>query len=250
MKPLIKISHLYHSCVVVETDRSVMLFDAFFEPPHLTREALLEKLEMISKPVTYFVTHGHGDHFTRDIFERDFQIKTGVRYILSSDVTEMSDPEVSLLEAYTLAPHESLELEDLSIQSFGSTDQGVSYLVQDKVDNVLFFHSGDLNWWHWNSFSPEEQEQEKIDYLREITELRKTLERKNSTLDFAFVPVDPRLEEHFALAANYFLDTIPVKKLIPIHFRDHFSVTEAFKEQRKDPERVIEIPHGHYTTTV
>jgi L-ascorbate metabolism protein UlaG (beta-lactamase superfamily) len=62
-----------------------------------------------------------------------------------------------------------------------------------------------------------EQAQEANDYIIEINKLL------GQAIDFAFVPVDPRLKEHAYLAANYFIETLHPKFLLPMHAFGEYS---------------------------
>ncbi len=63
----------------------------------------------------------------------------------------------------------------------------------------LFFHSGDLNWWHWSDFTPEQQKQEEEQFKNQIELIR------DLNIDVAFVPLDPRLGDAYYFAGKIFL---------------------------------------------
>ncbi len=216
-----KIHHLFHSGFAVETSSHFLIFDYFLnkvakgyentiENGVITPELIREK-----KNVLVFVTHNHKDHFNPVIFQWQ-QYNPLNTYILSDDVTVPSH----LKNVYTMESYNTLTLEDTtSIKTYGTTDQGVSFLV--KVDGFTIFHAGDLNWWHWKNSESEKQLIEEKDFKREVNQI-------TETIDIAFVPVDPRLEEYFHLGGEYFAHKLNPKLLIPMHFANEYHITQDF----------------------
>ena len=55
----------------------------------------------------------------------------------------------------------------IRIEAFGSTDVGISFLID--LQGVRLFHAGDLNNWHWSEEStPQEIRKAEGDFLAEI----------------------------------------------------------------------------------
>lgn len=221
-----KIIHFGHSSVAVETENTFLIFDYYKDIFSFQEEAIQERLLSLNdlktdKDVFVFVSHGHGDHFNPEIFQWK-KFNKRIQYILGYDIKEMVHEE----EYYYMEPLGFLQLEGVHIKSFGSTDKGVSFLV--SVDDFTIFHAGDLNWWHWKNFSPEEQKQEEVDFKREVNHLR------GEAIDIAFIPADPRLDEFFHLAGLYFSQTLRPQLLVPIHFRENYSICRAFAEKLGD----------------
>lgn len=238
----LSITHVYHSGVLINTVDKLLIFDYFHEEGAFNQREFLQILKQHSdKDFYYFVTHGHGDHFSPEILTENFRSMNGTtHYIFSEDV---APPEMNRNQLTFCKPDDFFIVNDVKIRTFASTDQGVSYLVELPSVNKLLFHSGDLNWWHWKSFSPKEQQQEKNDFLDELNKLKTHLTNENAVLDIGFIPVDPRLEEFFSLAANAFLETIKPQKLFPLHFRSNYSITQAYKSQCHSPEQFQTIHH-------
>lgn len=226
----LKVTHVFHSGVILETEQDLLVIDYYHDKDSFDHKDFINYLKQQNhKDFYYFVTHGHEDHFTKDIFSLPYQsLKGSTRYILSEDLANYknSHPSITLCR-----PYQEFEVSGLIITTFGSTDKGVSYLIKVKSRDILIFHSGDLNWWHWKHFSQDEQLQEKKDFLQEIHKLKTHLTARNLTPDIAFVPVDPRLEEFYYLAGKAFLEEIQPKKMFPLHFRDDYDVTKKFEEQ-------------------
>ena len=242
----LKVTHIFHSGVIVETENNLLIIDYYYEKDKLNQKEYFDYLKQQDhKDFYYFVTHGHEDHFTKEIFSPPYQsVKGNTRYILSEDLANYKNtcPGITLCR-----PYQEFAMGDLNITTFGSTDQGVSYLIKINSQDTLIFHSGDLNWWHWKHFSKDEQLQEKKDYLGELEKLKAHLAIRNATPDIAFVPVDPRLEEFYNLTGNTFLEEIKPKKMFPLHFQDHYDVTKKFKEQSCDSKKVESVSHSMET---
>ncbi|ABW17705.1 MBL fold metallo-hydrolase [Alkaliphilus oremlandii] len=211
--------HLGHSTILVETPKYKMIFDYFNDGSVDSKEGpnngvLNEGEFRTEKDIFVFASHGHGDHYHPVIFKWR-ETNPNIHYILSSDIETTEEKGV-----HHMSPYEDLKIGDVRIKTYGSTDKGVSFLV--NVEGVQIFHAGDLNWWHWKSFTQEQLQAEEVDFKREVDKLM------GQNIDIAFVPVDPRLEEFYHLAGVYFAETIKPKFLIPIHFRDQFSIGKDF----------------------
>lgn len=214
-----EIYHLDHSGVAVRTAHHFLVFDYYNDTPVnqtrniengvLTTEGLKDEEEVL-----VFVSHSHGDHFNPVIFDWEKQCPD-IKYILSHDLNVRKKDNYYKMEKY-----QDVTIDDVYVETYGTTDQGVSYYVE--VDGLNIFHSGDLNWWHWKKFTPEERKQEEEDYKAELEKL------KEQDIDIAFVPVDPRLEEYYYLAGQYFAKMIEPELIVPIHFRENYWVTTKF----------------------
>ena len=77
MKP-VDIYFLHHSGFVLELEKVILVFDYYLDPLKL----LEERLEKTDKPVYFFVSHVHGDHFNRAI--RSFEDRSS-GYFLHRD---------------------------------------------------------------------------------------------------------------------------------------------------------------------
>jgi len=216
-----KITHLFHSGFIVETENHTLVFD-YFNPrtnSNSPSSGLLNFHYFAEKDnVFVFVSHSHSDHYTPEIFKWQ-SLNPNIKYILSDDV-KAKDIKPNY---YFMKKYEELKIDKIKIKTYGTTDRGLSFLV--KVDGLSIFHSGDLNWWHWKDDSPQVQAKEERDFKDEIEKI------KDEKIDIAFVPVDPRLEEFYYLAGEYFARTIKPNLLVPMHFGDKFYITEKFKKK-------------------
>lgn len=225
-KPEARIYYLYHSSFAIETASSFMIFDYFNDqtdgqmPRSLENGVITEEVLQMDKPIYVFVTHSHSDHYHPIIFSWE-SINPKIQYILSYDI-EIKDVKDNY---HIMAPYEELNLGEIKVKSYGTTDRGVSYMV--TVDKINIFHAGDLNWWHWKSFTKEQQLQEELDYKQEIIKIKEDV-------DIAFTPVDPRLEEGFAWGGLYLAQLLQPKLIIPMHFKDQHDISRDFAEKLED----------------
>lgn len=212
-----KIEYIYHSGFCVETDNYFLVFDYF-----------KGNINLSNKKTIVFSSHGHADHFNPDIFQWSKK-HTDISYVLSSDINIESS-----LNTYIMNPYESLNLLDVYIKSFGSTDLGLSFLV--KADGKTIFFAGDLNWWYWDDDSEVEKLLMEKAFKEEISKI------KSDSIDIAFFPVDPRLKESFYIGGEYFIKKLSPKFFIPMHFGDSFDTTTYFKQKINiSTSQIIEI---------
>lgn len=225
-----EIYHLFHSGTAVKFQNKLYIFDYYKDEPDF-KAAENGSLSALEKGVVrkdsfenieaayIFVSHSHHDHFNKVIFDWEAYCQS-CSYILAEQVkleAELSSKD----NLYQIDLDQELKLQDLTVKTYGSTDEGVSFLI--KADGLNIFHAGDLNWWKWKKFTPRVQQREEREFKREIKKL------KGKKIDIAFVPVDPRLEENYYLAGKYFIDEIKPKIFIPIHFSSNFEITKEFK---------------------
>ncbi len=226
--PRAKITYLVHSGFSLETAGRYFLFDYC---PSLTREPITGEYLKTKEKVYVFVSHSHGDHFDPAILQWG-RNNPAITYILSSDIY----CDRSSINSHVMSAYEKWTDGSVEVETFGSTDAGISFLV--KVDGLSVFHAGDLNWWKWSGETQAEQ-----DYAERIfkEEIGKMAGRK---IDVAFFPVDRRLEENYCLGAEYFAARLQPKLLIPMHFAKDFGATAAFaKRAGKIPLHTVEITH-------
>lgn len=227
------ITHFYHSGFSVDTINHFLVFDYVLpldeKTPNSTEGWIDSKLLKEKDNVYVFVSHHHSDHFMPEILSWS-QHHSNIHYIFSSDV-----PVGQQQNFHFVNPGDFLKINEVTIKSYGSTDEGVSFLV--NVDQLSFFHSGDLNWWHWQDFSLEKQKQEEQEFKKEIELIY------HQNIDVAFVPVDPRLGDSYYLAGQYFFEKVKPSLLIPMHFRDDFGITQAFSSKMNVPEKSIATLH-------
>lgn len=226
---MLKITYLFHSGITIETDEHFVVFDYFKDNCSKQKMKdcgqLCEKSFPSNKKVTFFVSHSHYDHYDKEIFK----LVQNANYVISNDVKVNPAANIKIC-----GPYETFVFNDLEIKTFGSTDEGISFLV--RLDNQNIFHAGDLNWWHWEGETDEERAYAKKIFFEEMSHLL------GHEIDIAFFPVDPRLERAFYYGGEKFISDIRPKHFIPIHFQDCFTTTTKFKkyiESKNDGEGTI-----------
>lgn len=202
------VEHIYHSGFTVETENHFLIFDYY-----------KGDFDFKDKDTYVFSTHGHHDHFNPEIL--NWNDRDNINYIFSDDIESVDWDNVHYMKAY-----KKLNINDVKIETFSSTDLGVSFLVE--VDGVSIFFAGDLNWWHWEDDSEEEK-----------TSMEKAFKTKihriiGRDVDIAFFPVDPRLEEHYYLGGEYFINKIKPKYFFPMHFGDKYDTSKKFIHKMGD----------------
>lgn len=234
-----EIYYVYHSCFVVETESSFLLFDYYKNNKDTNQDfdfkELLNTIFKSNKYLYVFSSHSHQDHFNSEVLSW-YKQKENTYYILSSDIKLYS----SVNNLYTAKQNEKFSLNNLHIRTFGSTDQGISFLV--NIDGMYIFHAGDLNWWKWMD-DTQEEEKEMEDAFKTIID---DVIKANVIIDVAFFPVDRRLEDNYLCGGQYFIEKLNPKTFIPMHFWNDFKATADFKQSLDNTETyVIEICHSN-----
>ncbi|HCX65599.1 MAG TPA: hydrolase [Eubacteriaceae bacterium] len=213
------IQHTSHSGFMVFDGKFVLLFDCM-------NDIDIEKIK--NKEIVFFASHHHKDHYNEQLATELSKYRT--TYILSNDI-EDSIPQKDL--TCIMSPYQEVTLGPLHVRTYSSTDRGVSFFVE--LFGKRYFHSGDLNWWHWEHMDPSQLMQEESDFKTEIEKIR------SLDIDFAFVPVDPRLKEHGILAVNYFEKTVQPRFIIPMHsFGEYSYYSDAKKRISFDSNKWID----------
>ena len=202
----LRITYLRHSGFAVELGDTLLVFDD--AESEQSREGGVAQGHVDSAFLSryahaiIFVSHAHDDHYNKAIF--NFADIPGVRYVLGFDAPVGSD-------AHVLRKGDELSLFGVEITAYGSTDEGVSFLV--RMGGWTLFHAGDLNFWHWREESSfKEIAQAEADFHAEVAPLI------GREIDFAMFPLDPRMGEMYDAGAQYFLIEVRPKVLIPMHW--------------------------------
>ena len=151
-----------------------------------------------------FVSHGHADHFNKNIFSLREHNKN-ITYVLSKEIPVNE-------EVVYVLPNQKLRIRGLLVETFDSTDEGVCYLITYK--GIKIFHAGDLNLWSWRKDSEDfEIAKAAKDYYRVLNAML----RVTPDIDIAFFPVDPRMREYYEEGAVKFLEAFKVQHFFPMH---------------------------------
>ena len=218
-----EIYYIYHSGFAIKTKNHFLVFDYYKDPIEGQQKSSVLSPENIKcmKNVFVFSSHSHEDHFNPRILEWE-KYNSKIQYVFSKDI-KINENKSNY--AFIEEGEEKL-FEDVYVKAYGSTDIGISFLV--IVDGLTIFHAGDLNLWHWKEDSLEEQALAESSFKAHIERLK-----QRKTIDIAFFPVDPRLEEFYYIGGEYFAENIQPKLLIPMHFGDRTNITKEFANRMK-----------------
>lgn len=204
---MVKITYIYHSCYVVEMEDRYLLFDYC--------KGVLPEFDS-NKPVYVFVSHRHEDHYQPMIFEWRNSISK-IKYVLSDDI----DAPIAK-DCRRMKPDEVLKLDDMKIETFFSSDEGVAFLIQ--VNGISIYHAGDLNWWHWEEENTrEENEEAKALFERGMHKL------KGRHIDVAFLVLDPRQQHQFYYGFDAFMTQTQTSHAFPMHMWGNYTIVEKLK---------------------
>ena len=226
MSKKMTVTYYYHSGFSVSSGDVLLVFDywrgmggKFPEAFGITPEVLARYNE-----VYVFISHEHEDHYDGLVYTWDQYAP--VTYIVADTLPEQA-------RGHRVQKGSELTLSDrVQVKCYGSTDAGVSFLV--NVDGVSFFHAGDLNFWHWREVSNARQIQEADeDFRSEVQDIQ------GMEIDVAFFPVDPRQGMLFDAGANYFVLTVKPRLLLPMHFWGRSDVINEFARRSRTRETEI-----------
>ena len=144
-----------------------------------------------SKEVVVFCSHFHQDHFNPKIFEILDDMGMNYQAVLAKDISKKKYP---------------------------ATYSGVAFIV--KTSEGIIYHAGDLNDWHWEGETEADNRHMTSMYRAEIDKI------KGAHFDAAFVPLDPRQEEHYADGMLYFLKHVDCNAVFPMHYWNEPSVID------------------------
>lgn len=211
-----KITYIYHSGVMVEMKDKVLLFDYWkgeFAFPY-------------DKQRYVFISHSHHDHYDPAVLDMGAIV-----------IADASIPNNGKNIMHTVNPGDVLKLDGLTIYVYGSTDEGVSFLVE--ADGKRIFHAGDLNYWHWrdeSTFDEIKEAKEKFD-----AEIKKI---PVSRLDLAMFPVDARLGNGFYEGAMIYIEKYKPEYFLPIHFTSQIGRVDEFARIVKNETKVLRADLG------
>ena len=109
-----KITHICHSCFLVELSHTLLLFDYFQGPlPVLDPE----------KTLFVFSSHRHHDHYSPAVWELS-ESHPNVFYVLDENIPARRSANV-----LPAAPRNRYDWQDLCIETLRSTDEGCACLL-------------------------------------------------------------------------------------------------------------------------
>ena len=205
-----KVIYLDHSGILVELKDYYCIFDYYKgELPPLDKE----------KDVMVFCSHSHNDHYNPLIFDLLNQREMRYQAILANDISD--ENRLSKIKHRFVKPDEYYQFDGgIQVETLFSNDSGVAFIV--ITDEGMIYHGGDLNDWYWEGEPEEENRELRTIYHTEIGKI------KGRHFDVAFVPLDPRLEAHYADGLLYFLENVDCDAVFPIHYWGEPAVIQRF----------------------
>jgi hypothetical protein len=198
--------YLRHSGWALKTKSALLVFDYWDNdtPPDekLLANGHIQPEELKKIPIYVFVSHNHGDHFDRQIFDWKKEIP-GITYVFGFE----AQGEEGII---TLHPHTQQKIGALNVTTIQSNDAGVGFAVE--VDGLTIFHAGDHSnntlEMQDNNFFPE------IDFLAE----------KGIKADISFFlnmyGCGSSNPEAFQKGIFYAVDKLKIKSVLPMHGAD------------------------------
>ena len=216
---------LDHSGFLVETRRSLLVFDCYNREPQGggLEDGVVDVCRLPDKPLFVFASHRHQDHFSPFIFEWGRR-REDVTYLLSNDIRPRKGEEG--LAVRRMKALETLELPGLRVETLLSTDTGVAFLAE--ADGVRLYHGGDLGWWHWEEEPEAWNRQMAGSFKKEMSRLR------GREFDAAFFPTDPRLGKAEFWGLELFLKEARPRLVVPMHFWGDFTVFDRLEKAARD----------------
>ncbi len=211
-----KVTYIFHSCFVVELAKCVLVFDYF--------KGSLPEFDK-DKPVYFFASHKHQDHFSMDIFGL-LDDSYSVTFVLANDIRlnaryleRFGHGEQVLKQIISVGKNTETTIgEGLHIMTLKSTDEGVAFLIE--TEGTCLYHAGDLSWWHW------EGESKAFNLYQEKTYHEQLQKISGKTIDLAFVPLDYRLGEAAEWGIIKFLEMTDAKTVFPMHQWERYDLIE------------------------
>ena len=152
-----------------------------------------------------------------------------ITYILSEDAMK-DTPDLPHIRV--CREGDSFSVAQAKVSVFGSTDTGVSYLVE--AEDVCVFHAGDLNLWHWREENT----------LREITRAEESFYDKVAAIpkdkvDICFFPLDPNQGGLYDAGANHIIMAIRPRVFFPMHFDGRTEIANEYARRSLSRRTVI-----------
>jgi ElaA protein len=217
-----------HSAWLIQTSRRNLLFDYGAQPLRMRDGHLANGVfnigDLTDLPLYVFASHRHGDHYAAQLHS-ELTRRSNTAFIQGLDEQPSSSTVKAAPTGTWLAwPHSELQLDDLLIRSSGSTDSGVSFLVE--MPEGVIYHGGDLAIWDDTTFFNRV-------YREEIDYLAKRLSATNKVPDLAFLPVstsDGYQEEALLKGLWYALERLAPRTVFPMHAHGFESLYQTFAD--------------------
>ena len=193
-----KLDYIYHSGFAIEADGVTVIIDYYKDSSEEVFNKGIVHDYLLEKPGVLYVlcSHFHPDHFNREVLSWKKQ-RPDIRYIFSKDI--LKHRRASAEDATYINKGDTYEDEHIRIQAFGSTDVGISFLID--LQGRRLFHA-------------------------EVRELQQTA----PAIDVAMFPVDSRIGKDYMRGAEQFVERIKITIFVPMHFSEDYQGGNAFRQ--------------------
>ena len=267
-----KITHIYHSGFLVELENSLLLFDWYkgtlpeldadktlyvfcshSHPDHYSRK--IWELQNSHPNVVYILDEGIEDAAThpeaRVIIVSPRKAYTiypdGSFSSLMAETDSKAGHAAAVQEESPATGSSGSDGSDTSdrdpamiLRTLVSTDMGVAFYVETEEKRI--YHAGDLNVWFWNdepmedNLASEKKCRGEMQFLAD--QLRSAADQENgdsagSLIDVAFVPLDPRLEEHAPRCIEAFMEILGAETVFPMHYWSRLDETRLYLNDKR-----------------
>ena len=167
-----KLDYIYHSGFAIEADGVTVIIDYYKDSSETEYNKGIVHDYLLGRPGELYVlsSHFHPDHFNREVLLWKAE-RPDIHYIFSKDI--LKHRRATREDATYINKGDVYEDPNIRIEAFGSTDVGISFLID--LQGVRLFHAGDLNNWHWSEEStPQEIRKAEGDFLAEVKYLQQT----------------------------------------------------------------------------
>ena len=215
---------IHHSCFLIEVDDAVLIFD-YFDGEHVEGYSFKGRIPQYAPDTKIYL-------FSKDIrISPNFLKKHGINPLVRQKVTFVQ-------------PNKKYEVDDVSVTTLRSTDAGVAFYV--SMNGVNMLHCGDLNDWQFEGAGDLINGRMRKNFRHEINKI------SDKPVNIAFVPMDPRLENHQFEAIDYILKNTDAEFVFPMHMWQDYSGIEEYKRRISNigmADRVIEIKRENQVFT-
>ena len=215
------ITYLHNSGFAIEMDDVLLIFD-YWKDVGKGRGLAYGTIDAAGlsayRRVIALASHAHPDHFNPVI-----TTWPRVELVLSDDILANAPNAVMLSPGRSWTPPD--DADGLRVEAFGSTDQGVSFLV--SLRGAVIFHAGDLNCWHWqDESSPEEAAVARDAFARTLAPI--ALRVDGTPPHVALLPVDSRLGSDYDEGALAMVRALKPRVVVPMHAHSDAQAVNAF----------------------
>ncbi|HVF46015.1 MAG TPA: MBL fold metallo-hydrolase [Pyrinomonadaceae bacterium] len=209
--------YMQHSGWAIRTKNHFLVFDYIGDGMPIGSRTLADGIvnpdEIKKHQVTVFVTHGHNDHYSEQIFDWGKTI-ANITYVFGWNLPKSGN-------YFRLEPRQKKPINGIDVETIISTDLGVGFLV--KVDGLSIFHAGDHAKW---------AETFKAAYEAEID----LIANASPKIDILFVPIAKGMScepnESILDGAYFAIRKLRPKAAFPMHVRcaDKIGLYREFAE--------------------